>query len=608
MRLRSVRIQNYPPIRKFEAAELADVVVLAGRNGVGKSKITEALIGLFYQNTPSATGSIEVEPTSEYERTHWGSRTLNTAIPQDAALLHGAIAQNRFRANWTGSILRFESDRSIQNISNYAFQWDVPDPDTEQIGWNQTIEPLKSRYQDTIHAIYRKVQSQKNKVYEEAERLRATGNQSMRIDYPDPLEKFKEVFNQLLGPKVLVEADLRTQQILYMDGDQKLPLSSLSSGEREAVNIAFDFLLRSPSDCIVFFDEPEIHLHPELTYRLLTTLRNIGARNQFILCTHSPDVITASLDQSVIFVAPKESSPDNQAIPVTDSDGTSKALALLGQSVGVIALGRKIVLIEGSATSLDKQTYGLISKRRFPGLVLVPSGGKGIIQSFHAVHREVLSRSIWGVDFFMLCDGDALPREKKEAIELKAQGRLRVLPRYHLENYFLDEHVLATVFASLEPTDSWLVRPDAIRKTLRELAKDFIPYAVALDCATLVREQCGNVDLMPRDCQSKSLNELVDMFIDKANSESDRLTATLNVTNLRAILDKRWQELAAWVTSDDERWKHEIPGKPLLAQFASKAGLQQARLKKAYVDASLAASHDPFDEIFQIMSSFSEMQ
>lgn len=42
------------------------------------------------------------------------------------------------------------------------------------------------------------------------------------------------------------------------------------------MNVVFDFLLRNPSDCIVLFDEPELHLHPELSYKLLQTLRTAG--------------------------------------------------------------------------------------------------------------------------------------------------------------------------------------------------------------------------------------------------------------------------------------------------------------------------------------------
>src|SRR4029079_12372924 len=107
---------------------------------------------------------------------------------------------------------------------------------------------------------------------------------------------------------------------------QRLTLDTLSSGEREVVNIVFDFLLRNPSDCIIFFDEPELHLHPELSYKLLQTLSSIGKNNQFIFCTHSPEIITASIENSVIFLAPNRNDGSNQAITVARDDATNHAL------------------------------------------------------------------------------------------------------------------------------------------------------------------------------------------------------------------------------------------------------------------------------------------
>ena len=112
----------------------------------------------------------------------------------------------------------------------------------------------------------------------------------------------QQAFSQLLSPKTLLQPDSRKQQLKYSSDSQELNIDTLSSGEREVVNIVFDFLLRNPSDCIVIFDEPELHLHPELSYKLLQTLRTVGENNQFIFCTHSADIITASLDQSVIFI------------------------------------------------------------------------------------------------------------------------------------------------------------------------------------------------------------------------------------------------------------------------------------------------------------------
>jgi hypothetical protein len=291
-----------------------------------------------------------------------------------------------------------------------------------------------------------------------------------------------------------------------VDG-QTFEMSMLSSGEREVVNIAFDFLLRRPADCIVFFDEPELHLHPELSHRLLQVLQTIGARNQFILSTHSPDIITASIDKSVYFLsAPKTARADgtlsNQAIPVSEDDETNQALRLLGHSVGIIALGRKIVLVEGENSSLDKEVYGSLIRVRFPNLVLVASGGKHLIQSFEALHRSVLAKTLWGVEFFMLCDRDSAPATPIGPGE--PTSRLRVLERYHLVNYFLDEEIWARAFKLIEADDHWLRNPSAVRTHLRELATGLLSYATAMAVASEVRQLAGNVDIMPKDCHGRA--------------------------------------------------------------------------------------------------------
>jgi hypothetical protein len=224
---------------------------------------------------------------------------------------------------------------------------------------------MRDRFQDTVHSMFRLVERQKQSIATRAIQLKREGHGTMQLGFSDPMEEFKRVFEMLLGPKKLSDPQARLQRLEYTQDGQTFDFDSLSSGEREVVNIAFDFQLRQPRDCIVFFDEPELHLHPELSYKLLRTLRSIGEGNQFILSTHSPDIISASLDQSVVFVAPPKEGPDgtfeNQAILVTESDETNQALRLLGQSIGIVALGKRIVLIEGGESSIDKQTYGSIS-------------------------------------------------------------------------------------------------------------------------------------------------------------------------------------------------------------------------------------------------------
>ncbi|MFY9610528.1 MAG: hypothetical protein WAU45_18200 [Blastocatellia bacterium] len=149
------------------------------------------------------------------------------------------------RTKWESSVIQFESDRTNQQIQPYPFTWDIIDPWEEIIGWEYSFNLLKNRFQDTLHSLFRKVQSRRNEIAQTAEALIKQGERTMNLNFPDPLLPFKDAFIQLLAPKELLDPEARQQQLFYSYEGQQFPLSSLSSGEREVVNIVFDFLLRN---------------------------------------------------------------------------------------------------------------------------------------------------------------------------------------------------------------------------------------------------------------------------------------------------------------------------------------------------------------------------
>ena len=603
MRIAAIDATNVPPVQRFAVDGLADSVVLAGRNGVGKTRLVQAIIQEL--RSPGSNNAIElhVEATSRAERDSWGKSLLNTAVPVDAQLLSTTFHANRRRINWQSSILQFESDRTIQRIQAYQFNWDVGDPWEEDIGWDQTFGYFRDRFQDTLHSIFRKVQSRRNKIAHTAEELIKRGERTMDLDFSDPLEPFKDAFTQLLAPKRLVDPDPKTQDLQYDHEDETRSINTLSSGEREVVNIVFDFLLRAPSHCIVFFDEPELHLHPELSYKLLQTLQNVAGRNQFVFCTHSPYIITASLDQSVIFIGPAQDDGANQALPVREDDETNEALKLLGQSVGIIALGKKLVLIEGQSASVDKQVYGTLLGDRFPNLVLVPSEGRDVISSFATIHEKVLSRTLWGVDFFMLCDRDAVPPVTDVgALETTTGGRLRVLPRYHLENYLLDADIICAVSRDLEPEDSWLRSTGDVAIALLDIARSRLSHTVALYVSSELRQAVGNVDLVPEECHDKNQDEIRQLLVDRANDELGRVGTTLDVGAVEQVVNTAWGQLED--SLGDGTWVRRFPGKQIFNIFAARTSLGAPRLKRAYLRMALSERPDVFDEVNEIFASF----
>ncbi|MDZ7957352.1 MAG: ATP-binding protein [Aulosira sp. DedQUE10] len=608
MKLNLIDAKDVLPVKQFFVENLSNVVVLAGPNGVGKTRLIQGLLQAFQSSSSYPNIRLVIEATTKSESEQWGKTSLDTSLPEDAQKLMKTLQQSRRRSKWESSVIQFESNRTIQQIQPYSFNWDFTDPWEEIVGWNYSFYELKSRFQDTLHSLFRKVQSRRDEIARKAEVLIKKGERTMDLDFPDPLLPFKDAFRQLLAPKELLEPEARQNELFYSYECQQFPLSSLSSGEREVVNIVFDFLLRNPSHSIVIFDEPELHLHPELSYKLLQTLQTVGENNQFIYCTHSPDIITASLENSVIFISPPKSTFSNQAILVKEDDETHEALQKIGQSIGIIALGKKLVLIEGNDSSLDKQVYGTILKNKFSNLVLVPSGGKEVITSFSSIVSSILERTIWGVDFFMLCDRDAVPLSAcKSSFEEAGKGRLKVLERYHLENYFLDEKVLARVFSMMEPEGSWLRSPEEIRIKLRDIAKQMIPYTAALIESAKYRSLVGNLDIMPKGCHDKSANELAILMRNCAQSERERINQVINNTNIETSVMETVENLQKSLEDDTEEWKSNIPGKQLFNRFASQTKIDPGRLKTLYLREASNHSPYPFVDIIDTFEQFASM-
>jgi predicted ATP-dependent endonuclease of OLD family len=327
MRITSLCLKDVPPVRHFAVDGLSEMVVIGGPNGVGKTRLMQAVLDQLRSGGTDARVAGTITATHEGERERWGQSALDLSLVEDVQKLHETLAAGGTRrTKLQSSLINFESDRKIQNLQPYPFSFEMPDPEEEAIGWDTTFTPLSRRYEDTVQAMHRMVDAQRRGISSRAVQLQREGHKTMNLTFDDPMTPFKDIFRQLVGPKELADLTLRDQKLRYTEDGNTFEFESLSSDEREVVNIAFDFLLRAPTDCIVVFDEPELHLHPELSYKLVQALQRIGERNQFIFTTHSAELISASLDRTAIFLAKAASTVSdgsevaNQAVVVSEAD------------------------------------------------------------------------------------------------------------------------------------------------------------------------------------------------------------------------------------------------------------------------------------------------
>ena len=76
---------------------------------------------------------------------------------------------------------------------------------------------------------------------------------------------------------------------------------------------------------------------------------------------------------------------------------------------------------------------------------------------------------------------------------------------------------------------------------------------------------------------------------------------------IRSAATEYHDALVQSIEADDDQWKSLVPGKPLLAKFASAAGVQGGRMKNLYLRAAHDQDPNPFSEIHGIFSGFSDM-
>lgn len=198
------------------------------------------------------------------------------------------------RGNYVGSLVQIDSKRNIETVRYNPVNWLGTDPDDQELSGTYYYSEFTNRWQDFITYIHQKSAVRDKRLADELKRNPSHGEQIIQ-ENPDPLDKYKIIFAQLLPGKELQEIKPESpREFHYKDiAGTILPFSSLSSGEQEVVKVIFDVARKDIKHSVIIVDEPELHLHPTLTFKLIETLKLIGDHtNQFIFLTHSADLIS----------------------------------------------------------------------------------------------------------------------------------------------------------------------------------------------------------------------------------------------------------------------------------------------------------------------------
>ncbi|MGO8735078.1 MAG: ATP-dependent nuclease [Terriglobia bacterium] len=379
-------------------------------------------------------------------------------------------------------------------------------------------------------------------------------------------EEFQKIFDGMLRGKQIGDfgineigllsvfiKDTETGRITEIDG--------LSSGEKNLI-LTFLLIAKAVSDGgIVLFDEPELHLNPSVCKELLRFIIQVYATKkdlQFIICTHSPEILTSAFDAEDCGLFHLKTAADISRVGRRARDEYADALQKLGTSVGEALLYEGTILVEGDEdVDFLRTGFGELVRK----YNIKDRGGRKEVEKTAKKLQELEARGDKVSPIFIILDRD------DEITDIQSSVAVRVLQwqRRSIENYLLDMDVLTEFLKDGSVTKTPLPSSGEVERLLRELAFE----QLAEIAAAQVYRSFGykSPSLRAEDLEKKQIGQIGAALYARIRSsresmpDIDELTWVSEFEREVAATESRLKPL--W----EPKWKEVCDGKRLFADL-----------------------------------------
>ncbi len=376
MRIKSIEINNLKVFHDLKLDFNNKNAVLFGINGVGKSTVLTAINYIFrvflnqinpaqskayesFKDEMVSVGStrLEINASVKLKDTHLLSRTYNISV------------KNQRKVELTYPKFNYIEFRE-QFRKLYLMSDDVGMPIFVHYGTNRAVLDIPDRIRnkhifDKLSAIERAIDQQLDfrtffEWYREKEADEVIHARDFDdFNYVDPaLKHVRKAIEIMIGDVSNLRVKRNPVRMVVDKSGKEIRVDMLSDGEKCTLALLGDLarrlILANPSadnplegEGIVLIDEIELHMHPNWQRRILHVLNEVFPNIQFIITTHSPQVLG-------------EVNSDYDIISLTlDKNGNGTALTNIYRMDG---FDSNMILEEYMATSSESAFKKLLVK------------------------------------------------------------------------------------------------------------------------------------------------------------------------------------------------------------------------------------------------------
>jgi predicted ATPase len=252
------------------------------------------------------------------------------------------------------------------------------------------------------------------------------------------------------------ETEVRVWQVEESTGrtDLTIPLSQCGTGVGQVLAILY--VVTHSSGNVIVIDEPSSFLHPRAAKALMNILRE-DANNQYVVSTHSPEVIVAIEPARLLVLGFEQEATTVKEVDRADLDSTRDVLNALGSRLSDVFGADYVVWVEGPT---EVQCFPLLLRAGgvnvAANLAFAALRATGDLEGRHAealadIYRNLsVSHAIIPRTVALCLDGDKRDQLDNSKVLKSAFGDvLHFLPRRCYENYLLDSSALCALLNEL---------------------------------------------------------------------------------------------------------------------------------------------------------------
>ena len=324
LHLKSLKLRNFKGVAELDLAFDASLTLLAGVNGVGKTSVMQALLAAVTRTWDIVAPGGYPYFSFEENVVRAGSTDATFALELDVP------CASPVEVRWTMDGIGLLLDGGSPEYGEILEDSGLPIPLVVYYEQNRVVRSLSGGHNVSISSetnrnssLHTTVSSPSEfktwffeKEYDESQEVRESRN----LEYEDPeLAAVRKVLKQLDGSTAVRSRKTpeSSERILFLEKDgANIPFDSLSGGEQAffllAADLARRLMIASPgtpvaeAPGIVCIDEIELHLHPAWQRRILRMLMETFPACQFVVSTHSPQVIGGVEARHVRLLTPAE--------------------------------------------------------------------------------------------------------------------------------------------------------------------------------------------------------------------------------------------------------------------------------------------------------------